>query len=298
MISEEYSAFARVYDRFMEEAGVPYDQWAQKMDELIGRYGVSSHTFGDEAGNEGGLSEKESVLRQERDLVLDVACGTGQLSRRLRGMGYDVMGVDISEQMLDMAARTEEIEGRHGEMAIRYICQDMRQLDLYCTVGTVVCSYDAINYLTSIEDLVCFFKKVNNFLYPGGMLIFDFNTLYKYRDFMGRVTFAVHLQEDDEGTSPGTMIWDNTFFTESDEYGRNINQSDLTFFIRDGESYRKYEEVHLQRGYTLDEMRQAIESAGMSFIGAWECESWAEPTRTSERILVAAGERGKPKMPA
>ena len=154
-----YTGFAGVYDRFMED--VPYEQWR----DII-------------------VKELKNALIQD-GLLLDLGCGTGTLTRMLADEGYDMIGVDGSEEML-MEAR-EKTDGTD----ILYLCQDMRAFELYGTVRAVVSTCDTMNYLLTRSDFIQTVRLVNNYLDPGGLFIFDLNTLYKFREVMGNITIAV-----------------------------------------------------------------------------------------------------------
>ncbi len=250
---DAYSGFAEVYDMFMDN--VPYLEWGQYLVSLLQEYRIS------------------------QGLVLDLGCGTGKMTRLLAQAGYDMIGVDNSQEMLQVARE------REGEStAILYLCQDMREFELYGTVRAVVCVCDSLNYILEEEGLLSVFLLVNNYLDPGGLFIFDMNTLYKYREILGEGTICENREE-------GSFIWEN-FYDE----GEQVNQYDLTLFVREGESgdlYRKYEETHIQRGYGLRQVQELLEKAGMEFVAMYDAYT-KEPVREeSERVCFIARERGK-----
>lgn len=251
---EAYTGFAAVYDRFMDN--VPYEEWAGYLWELLKEYGI-----------EGGL-------------VLDLGCGTGNLTETLAGYGYDMIGVDNAEDMLQIAMEKREKSG----FDILYLLQDMREFELYGTVAAVVSICDSMNYLTEYEELVHTLSLVNNYLDPGGIFIFDLNTLHKYRDVIGDSTIA-------ESREDCCFIWDNVFDEEE-----RINEYDLTLFIEEeGGLYRRFEETHYQKAYTLEEIRQAVAEAGMELEAVYDAFTREEPKEDSERVYVVARERGKAK---
>ena len=145
---------------------------------------------------------------------------------------------------------------------ILYLCQDMREFELYGTVAAVYSICDSINYITEPKELQTVFELVNNYLDPGGLFIFDFNTEYKYREVIGDTVIAENRDE-------GSFIWENAYDEET-----KINEYDLTIFVPSGEKelYEKHEEVHFQRGYTLEEMKKLLEAAGMIFEKALETQ--------------------------
>ncbi len=221
---------------------------------------------------------EEDALISERNLVLDLGCGTGTITELLYEKGYDMIGVDSSEEMLQIAM-DKKFETQSD---ILYLCQDMRELDLYSTVGTVVSVCDSLNYLLMDEDVIQTFRLVNNYLFPGGIFIFDFNTIYKYEEVIGDTTIAENREEC-------SFIWENFYSCED-----HINEYDVTVFERqEDDLYRKFTETHYQRGYSLNEMKAFLKKAGLTFVTAMDEKTHEAPTETSERIYVIAREHGK-----
>lgn len=263
---EAYTDFASVYDTFMDET--PYGKWADFIHKLIQEYGISKPE-----------RSAEDALDSEKNLVLDLGCGTGSLTELLYQKGYDMIGVDFSQEMLNIAMTKRE----KSKSEILYLCQDMRELDLYSTVGTVVSVCDSVNYLLEDEEVIETFRLVNNYLYPGGLFVFDFNTVYKYEQIIGDTTIA-------ENREDCSFIWDNFYHEEE-----CINEYDLTIFVKEESNglFRKFQETHYQRGYTLEEMKSYVEEAGLTFIKALDADTHKEPTAESERIYIVAKECGK-----
>lgn len=281
---EAYTDFASVYDTFMDET--PYEEWAEFIHKLIKEYGVSKpvkriseadvHEAA-ETNNKQTVSDEE-ILDSEKNLVLDLGCGTGTLTELLYAKGYDMIGVDFSQEMLNIAMSKKEKSGND----ILYLCQDMRELDLYSTIGTVISVCDSVNYLLEDDEVIETFRLVNNYLYPGGVFIFDFNTVYKYEQVIGDTTIA-------ENREDCSFIWDNFYHEEE-----HINEYDLTIFVKEKkELFRKFSETHFQRGYTLEEMKEFVEKAGLKFIKAIDADTHKAPGKESERIYIIAGEQGK-----
>ena len=165
-----------------------------------------------------------------------------------------------------------------------YLLQDMREFELYGTVRAVISACDSVNYITDDEDLTEVFRLVNNYLDPEGLFVFDFNTEYKYREILGEQTIA----EDREECS---FIWDNYY--DEDE---RINEYELTLFVRDEEQpqlYRKYQEEHFQRAYTLEQIIHMLTEAGLEYVTAYDDYTKESPHDRSERICVVAREHGK-----
>ena len=138
---EAYTSFASVYDIFMDN--VPYEEWGEYLRGLLKEYGAES------------------------GLVVDLGCGTGAMTEILAGYGYDMIGVDNSEDMLELAM-DKKIASGHD---ILYLLQDMREFELYGTVRAAVSVCDSVNYITEPEELTEVFRLVNNYLDPGGVFI-------------------------------------------------------------------------------------------------------------------------------
>ena len=188
---DAYTSFARVYDTFMDN--VPYQEWADYLQELLVEYGI------------------------EDGLVLDLGCGTGSMAEELAKRGYDMIGVDNAADMLEIAMEKRMESGYD----ILYLLQDMREFELYGTVRGIISVCDSVNYITEPEDLRDVFDLVNNYLDPKGIFIFDFNTEYKYREILGEQTIA----EDREQSS---FIWENYYDEEE-----KINEYILTLYIQE-----------------------------------------------------------------
>lgn len=174
-------------------------------------------------------------------------------------------------------------------MDILYLLQDMRSLELYGTVRAAVSICDSLNYLLEYSDLVQVLRLVNLYLDPEGIFIFDINTLYKYTEILGESTIAENREE-------GSFIWENSFDPEN-----RLNEYMLTLFLPDeperGEEprYRRYQEIHIQRAFSLDEIRQAVRESGMELLACYDAFTREAPKPNSERIYFIAREKGKRK---
>lgn len=262
---EAYQDFSYVYDEFMDET--PYDEWCERIDALIKKYGVSEAKRG-----------AKDVLDSERNLVVDLGCGTGTLTELMYRKGYDMIGVDNSESMLGIAME-KRLE---TESEILYLLQDMRELELYSTVGTVISVCDSVNYILEEEELTQVFKLVNNYLYPGGVFIFDFNTDYKYREVIGDATIA-------ENREDCSFIWENYYDEET-----GINQYDVTVFVKEEEElFRRFTETHYQKGYTVLQMERLLKCAGLSIVEMCDADTNGSVSTETERVLVVAKEQRK-----
>lgn len=266
---EAYTGFAEVYDKFMDN--IPYEEWTEYLAGLLAEYGV------------------------EQGLVAELGCGTGTVTELLAARGYDMIGIDNSEEMLAIAREKqmermaeewsddweeqEETEEETGTNQILYLLQDMREFELYGTVDAVVSICDSMNYILEPEDLRQVFTLVNNYLEAGGLFIFDLNTVYKYRTLLAQNTIAEKREEC-------SFIWDNDYDEES-----RINEYDLTLFIQEEDDlFRRFDEVHHQRAYELEEIQALLAEAGMEFVTAYDAFTREAPRPDSERIYVIARE--------
>ena len=191
---EAYTCFARVYDMYMDN--VPYDEWCRQVTGILNEHGIT------------------------KGIVADIGCGTGNLTERMAEKGFDMIGIDSSADMLEIAME-KKLKSGHN---ILYLCQDMRSFELYGTCAAMVSRCDAVNYLLTEEDLVTFFRLVNNYLDPGGIFVFDCNTVHKYETVLADNTIA-------ENRESGSFIWENSYYPET-----GLNEYDLTLYIRNGKT--------------------------------------------------------------
>ncbi len=245
---DAYTGFAALYDLFMDN--IPYEEWADYLISLLKEYNI------------------------DNGIVLDMGCGTGNITEHLAKAGYDMIGIDNSDEMLNIAMEKRVNLG----LDILYLLQDMRDFELYGTVAAAVSICDSMNYITDYDELVDVFRLVNNYLDPGGIFIFDLNTESKYTA-IGDTVIAENRDE-------GSFIWENSYFPDE-----KINQYDLTIFERlENGLYEKHEETHIQMAYSLDEIRRALDEAGLEFICAYDAFTHNPPCKESERIYVIARE--------
>lgn len=266
---QQYTGFAAVYDMFMDN--VAYDEWADYVQKLLKKFQI------------------------EEGLILELGCGTGSMTRQLAARGYDMIGVDNSEEMLQIARE----KGNEAGESILYLCQDMREFELYGTVAAVVSVCDSMNYILSEEDLLKVFRLVNNYLDPKGIFIFDLDTEYAYREVLGDNTIAENREE-------GSFIWENTYYEDE-----MMNEINLTLFIPEITAedtvqsgigvnrkdlsrpvlFRRYEETHYRKAYTLETIKRLLEEAGMEWIAAYDMLSERKPKKDSERVYIIAREK-------
>ncbi len=261
---EKYSgyeaALSHVYDKLNRE--IDYVAWADFVERCFERF-----------------------LPSRPSLVLDLACGTGSMTIELARRGYDMIGIDGSENMLSEAfLRAEGIGG------ILWLCQDMRSFELYGTVGAVTCCLDSLNYLTDDKDLLACFRTVHNYLDPDGLFLFDLNTPYKFEQIYGSNAYVLEDElvygegEEDEERVPIFCGWQNTYHPED-----GICEFDLSIFeaLPDG-TYRRSDEHQEERCYAWDTVRSHLEAAGFDVLGCFCDYSFGEPDEGSERWYIAA----------
>ena len=243
---EAYTGFASVYDRYMDN--VPYDTWAENIKTLFEKHNMPM------------------------EIVCDLGCGTGQITRRLKAAGYDMIGIDISYDMLMEAMSAEDSEG------ILYLCQDMREFELYGTVGAVVSLCDSMNYLRDYEELLTVCKLANNYLDPKGLFIFDVKTEHFYRQ-LGTSTIAENREE-------GSFIWENDYDPDTRDNGYY-----LTIYEENEEgTFDRYEEEHLQHAFTVEEIKSAINGSGLELLDILDVATMSAPAEDSDRLYFIARE--------
>ncbi len=254
------AAISGVYDKLNRE--IDYSAWADFIEACFDRF-----------------------LPHRPALVLDLACGTGSMTLELARRGYDMIGIDGSENMLSEAfSRAVDVPG------ILWLCQDMREFELYGTVGAVTCCLDSLNYLLSPEELLRCFSLVHNYLDPDGIFLFDMNTPYKFENVYGANAYILEdeliFDEDteDEERIPVFCGWQNTYHSES-----GICEFDLSIFegLPDG-TYRRSDEHQQERCYGEKDVRELLARAGFELLGIWADYTFASPTDTTERWYFAA----------
>lgn len=250
-MSNTYTCFSAFYDLFMDN--IDYVQWGEYLTSLLKEYGISS------------------------GLVLELGCGTGNMTEFLAAKGYDMIGLDSSCDMLDAAIEKKCLSGHD----ILYLNQDMREFELYGTVSAVVSICDSLNYITEYKELVNVFKLVNNYLDPKGLFIFDMNMEAKFK--------TIHDDIIAENREEASFIWENTYYE-----AEHINEYELTIFAPCGDGkYEKLTETHYERAYSLEEIKSALAEAGMTFVVSYHAFTRRPSEKNSERIYIIARENGK-----
>ena len=213
------------------------------------------------------------------DLVLDMACGTGNLSMELDNLGYNVTGIDISEEMLMIAREKAMEEGRD----ILYLCQDMSKIDLYGTMDAVICALDSINHIIEPEKVRQTFLNLSNFITDDGVFIFDINTLYKHQKVLGNNTFVYD-------TDDVYCVWQNNISDDDD----SIVDICLDFFetyAEDNNSYYRSQEIFSEKAYDLKEIETWLNEAMFDIEAVYDEDSENPPRDDSQRIIVVAKRR-------
>ena len=238
-----YTDFAYCYDRLMQD--VDYGRWADYIEELFSLHGCKP------------------------SLVLDLGCGTGSFCLHMAERGYDMIGVDLSADMLACARAKSAAQGRD----ILFLNQDMTRFELYGTVDAIVSLVDSINYVTYKNDLKRLFKLVNNYLNPDGLFIFDVNSEYKFRNILANNVFH-HVGEDI------AYIWQNSY-----DGSCRLCRFDLSIFDGRGEACTRYDEVHYERAWSRMELQEMLKVSGLKLCSVFGEFTGKRPGSKCERIF-------------
>ncbi len=223
-----YSIFADFYDELMYD--VDYKKRTAYLMRLFKKYGKAP------------------------TLLLDVACGTGGFSNEFAKLGVEVIGTDISEEMLGIARENSADMGQE----VLYLCQAAEELDLYGTVDGAVCCLDSLNHITDYKTLCKAFQKISLFLEKDCLFIFDVNTEYKHREILGNNVFVMDREQV-------YCVWANEFNPK-----KNTVNIMLDFFVKEGDNYSRFSEEFYERAYTIDELTAALEKAGLEIVGIFD----------------------------
>lgn len=241
-----YGDFSLFYDRLTEN--VDYDALCEYICNLLAVHGA------------------------DKGILLDLACGTGTLALKLSEKGYEVIGVDESPVMLMEAQDKLREKGEN----ILFLCQSMQQLDLYGTVDACICTLDGINHLTDEAQVKEVFGRVSLFMNPGGVFIFDVNTVYKHREVLGNNTFVYDLDDV-------YCVWQNTLDEKTDTVEMSID----VFEIGDDDLYYRTEDSITERAYSECVLRAMLEQSGFDIknVYAWMTENGAD-SKTEKAVYV------------
>ena len=236
-----YGSFAKGYHKLM--ADNDYEKFADYYEKIFEKFRISP------------------------GLVLDLGCGSGSLTAIMADRGYDMIGIDISPEMLGIAQE----ENRRDN--ILYLCQDMRSFELYGTVDAIYSSLDCVNYLTSAKDILKMLKLLKNYLNPGGIMIFDMNTSYYFENILHGKT---HIFENEDVY----LVWQSDFSKKT-----GICRFYLDMFYREGEAYERFYEEQRERAYGISEIAAVTEEAGHKLIAVYDAFSFKKPKEKSQRIF-------------
>lgn len=254
---EQYGNFAYIYDELMDD--VDYERWVEHIEEII---------------EDNGVKVKN---------ILELACGTGNVTLLLANKNYDIAGVDISQEMLEVAY----MKSQEMKTPLVLLEQDIVDLDfdLY-DLDCVLCACDGFNYITSLEDLKKVFEKSYSLLKKEGILLFDVSSYYKIKNILGN-NFMGETREN------LAYMWTNYFDEES-----QLIDMDLDFFVKldvdDGEEdnlFERYKENHQQRAHKKKELENLLKDVGFEDIKMYGDFEMNEPREDSERIFVSAIKR-------
>ena len=243
-----YDLLAPFYDSV--NAQIDYSRWADFIDRVVSR-----------------------ECKERPTLALDLGCGTGKMTLELASRGYDMTGIDYSPEMLDIArARAEECGAD-----VLWLCQDMREFELYGTVDLAVCALDGMNHLTSTEDMASCLSLVHNYLIPDGIFIFDINGKHKFENIYANNSYV--MEEDS-----GMCVWQNCYNPRT-----KLCDFYITLFSEcpDGR-YERFDETQCERMYTIRSIKRHLSCASFEFIGAYSDFDFTDATDSDERIYIVA----------
>ena len=235
-----YSSLAMCYDKL--NGDIDYDIWAKSIAARLKKNGVP-----------------------DGSLVLDLACGTGNVTLPLAKLGYDMIAVDISPEMLDIA------RAKPCEKSILWLCQDMRSFELYGTVGAVVCCLDSINYITGRTGLKKCFSLVHNYTDPDGIFIFDVNSSFKFRKIYGDNHYI--LESDDVYCG-----WKNHYDTQ-----KGICDFELSVFAKQGAAWHRFDEIQREKYWSIKVLTEMLSDTGFTVLSVSSDMNGAEVNKDSER---------------
>lgn len=247
---DSYSSLAPIYD-IWQEAGFGRKK-ADYIDALIKKH----------------ITLKQGDGESGKFLLLDLGCGTGEFAIAMSQRDYDVIGVDISSEMLSIA------QGKTGANAIRFIRQDITKFELFGTVDVITCLTDTLNHVLSEKKLDTMFGLCKNYLNPGGVLIFDVLTRTYFEKELGDNVFF-DIRDD------FVVIWKNTF-----DKNRDFNTASITLFSSEGKSglYSRKEQKILERVYSEKTLKNIILKNGLSVENCYGAFTYKAPSDNTKRI--------------
>lgn len=243
-----FARFAPYYDRFMRRY-VNYPAWVRYVQQLFRHYHRQPHT------------------------ILDLACGTGIPTMLLAQRGYRIYGVDGSEAMLNILR--QKLENKQ-EADVIPVLGDIRDFQIPEPADAAICLYDSINYLLTEEDLIRCFRAVQRNLKPDGIFLFDVNTVFGLATSWGDRTTVREVEDI-------YTIWTTTY-----DPGTRISTLHLTFYVTEDDRLVRYDEIHKERGYHLEELDSCLAAAGFARNDYYAHGSLHKPNATTTRVMIAA----------
>lgn len=248
-----YTAFAGIYDRMIAE-DVDYGKICDFIENVFAERDIAP------------------------ELIADIACGTGGVTIPLAERGYDMIGIDRSDAMLDVARRKDRGNG------VLFINQPIERLDLYGTVGAAVCMTDGFNYVLSDKTLLEALKRFRTcFLDKGGVLIFDVRSDFCLRNTHADKTFV--YDSDDI-----FYVWENKYLEK-----KHLCEMTVNFFKKSKNGYRRITETQIQRGRSEEELRTILERAGFVNITCYSDTAFSPTEKSSERLWFVCENSGEEK---
>ena len=236
--------FASLYDSLMDD--VDYGAWAAYLMGLI----------------------RARLPDTKAPFLLDAACGTGAMSVRFAELGCRVVGSDVSPAMLALAQQRARAHG----VAVPFVEQDMRALAAHKKADVVTACCDGVNYLLSLADVSKFFRAAKRALRPGGLLLFDVSSAYKLARVLDGETFG-------EARENAAYLWQNVFDPDT-----RLLEMNLSFFVREGALYRRFDETHVQRAHTREELDALLLQEGFTALACYDAFTGNPPRADSERM--------------
>lgn len=217
------------------------------------------------------ICEEYNINRKD---YLDLACGTGNVAINIADSFEDSCAVDLSEDMLTIAYD----KFQQNNINCQFLCQNMSELSLGKKFDLITCVLDSTNYIVEDEDIQNYFKAVSNHLKDDGIFIFDINSYYKITQILGDNIY--------------TYDNDDIFYVWENQLEDDVVNMFLTFFVKDKNGYRRFDEEHTERGYTESQIEELLENANLQVIKKFDGYNDKEVNDLSERILYIVKKKG------
>ncbi len=210
------------------------------------------------------------ALKKTPEVIIDVACGTGNAALLLAKSGFRVIGVDQSAGMLEIFKK------KAAGLDITFVCADMRGFTVPQPADAAISLFDSINYLLTEDELEQCFRTVHQNLKPGGLFVFDMNTIFGLSTHWGN---SITLREVGNIYS----IWKNTY-----DYKDNISTLHLTLFVKNKQSYERMDELHRERGYPAPVIEKRLKRAGFAKTHFYQHLFFTPPSSHTARMMIVA----------